>query len=169
MKVKTYKAIDMQEAMRLIKRDLGPHAVILSTRKVMEGKKAFGLLGRPTVEVTAASEAAEPRPAGEQPGSEPGHPVAQHNGTARSLEVIQGEIRDLRQGIMGLAHEVRTPHEGLKKGIEDSIEELRWWVSFAARRWGGEAGLGGSVPPAPATGETVTIRSGERELPFSSV
>ena len=54
MKVKTYKAIDMQEALRLIKRDLGPQAVILSTRKVVDGKRAFGLLGRPMVEVTAA-------------------------------------------------------------------------------------------------------------------
>jgi len=39
MKVKTYKAMDMQEAMRQIKEDLGPEAVILSTRKVVEGKR----------------------------------------------------------------------------------------------------------------------------------
>lgn len=161
MKVKTYKAIDMQEAMRLIKRDLGPHAVILSSRKVMEGKKAFGLLGRPTVEVTAASEAAEPRPEQQHDGPEPGRPISQHNGTARSLEVIQGEIRELRQGIMGLAHEVRTPHEGLRKGIKDSVEELRWWVSFAARRWGQESGLGGSELAMEALSRL--IRHGMRE------
>lgn len=161
MKVKTYKAIDMQEAMRLIKRDLGPHAVILSTRKVMEGKKAFGLLGRPTVEVTAASETPEPRPAEDQAGPQPEHPVAQHNGTARSLEVIHGEIRELREGLMGLAHEVRTPHEGLRKGIRDSIEELRWWVSFATRRWGGEAWLRGSEVAMEALSRL--IRHGMRE------
>ncbi len=161
MKVKTYKAIDMQEAMRLIKRDLGPHAVILSTRKVMEGKKAFGILGRPTVEVTAASEGPEPSPAQDHAGPEPGRLAAQNHGIGRSLEAIHEEVRQLREGLMGLAQEVRGPQDGLRKGIRDSIEELRWWVSFAAPRWRGEAGLEGSEVAMEAFSRLV--RHGMRE------
>ena len=45
----------MKEALRMIKEDLGPDAVILSTRKVMKSNN-FGLFARPVLEVTAAVE-----------------------------------------------------------------------------------------------------------------
>ncbi len=64
MKVKRYEAVDMNEALRLIKEDLGPDAVILSSRKVNRGAGSFGVFGRPMMEVTAAvgAEAARPTP-----------------------------------------------------------------------------------------------------------
>ena len=51
MQVKKFEAKNMEEALSVIKRELGPEAIILSTK---ENKKAFGLLKRPSVEVTAA-------------------------------------------------------------------------------------------------------------------
>ena len=45
----------MQEAMNLIKAELGPDAMILSTRKVVKNN-SFGLFSRPIIEVTAAVE-----------------------------------------------------------------------------------------------------------------
>lgn len=42
----------MKEALRLIKEELGPEAVILSTRKVVKNN-SFGLFSRPIIEVTA--------------------------------------------------------------------------------------------------------------------
>jgi flagellar biosynthesis protein FlhF len=53
MKIKKYEVYDMKEAMGLIKKDLGPDAVILSTRKVVKNG-SFGLFSRPMIEVTAA-------------------------------------------------------------------------------------------------------------------
>ena len=55
MKIKKYEVSDMKEALRMIKEDLGPDAVILSTRKVMKSNN-FGLFARPVLEVTAAVE-----------------------------------------------------------------------------------------------------------------
>lgn len=53
MKIKKYEAANMKEALNIIKQDLGPEAVILSTRKVMKNNN-FGLFARPILEVTAA-------------------------------------------------------------------------------------------------------------------
>ncbi len=56
MKVKKFEAVDMQEALRKVKAELGPHAVIIQTRKIVKDKSLFGLFGRPVIEVTAAIE-----------------------------------------------------------------------------------------------------------------
>src|SRR5438093_10714059 len=66
MHVKRFEAADMAEALRLVKLDLGPNAVILSTRQIKKGGGTFGIFGRSFVEVTAAvdREAVDtPRPA----------------------------------------------------------------------------------------------------------
>jgi flagellar biosynthesis protein FlhF len=54
MHVKRFEAADMAEALRMVKHELGPHAVILSTRQIKKGGGAFGIFGRSFVEVTAA-------------------------------------------------------------------------------------------------------------------
>ncbi len=51
MQVKKFEAPTVQEALEVIKRELGPEAIILQTRKM---KKAFGLMSKESVEVTAA-------------------------------------------------------------------------------------------------------------------
>jgi flagellar biosynthesis protein FlhF len=51
MQVKKYEAPTIQEALDHIKRDLGPEAIILQTKS---NKKRFGLLSKPSVEVTVA-------------------------------------------------------------------------------------------------------------------
>lgn len=56
MQIKRYEAMDMQEALRLVKSDLGPDAVILSTKQVKRGNRAFGMFSRQGVEVVAARE-----------------------------------------------------------------------------------------------------------------
>ncbi|MCG8333811.1 MAG: flagellar biosynthesis protein FlhF [Proteobacteria bacterium] len=54
MQVKKYTASNMQEAIKQIKEDLGPRAIIISTRKVRKGSGAFGMFGKQILEVTAA-------------------------------------------------------------------------------------------------------------------
>ncbi|WP_027389529.1 flagellar biosynthesis protein FlhF [Chrysiogenes arsenatis] len=56
MQVKRYEVFDMQEAMERIKKDLGPDAVILSTKKITK-PGSFGIFSRPLIEVTAAIDA----------------------------------------------------------------------------------------------------------------
>jgi len=51
MQIKKFEAPTLQEALESIKRELGPEAVILQTKK---HKKGFGLMSKPSVEVTAA-------------------------------------------------------------------------------------------------------------------
>src|SRR5438552_14659962 len=68
MHVKRFEAAEMPEALRLVKHELGPNAIILSTRQIKKGGGAFGIFGRSFVEVTAAAdreavEASPPRPA----------------------------------------------------------------------------------------------------------
>jgi flagellar biosynthesis protein FlhF len=54
MKVKTFYAQSMKEAIRAIKQELGSDAVILSTRRVRKWGNAFGMLGSSALEVMAA-------------------------------------------------------------------------------------------------------------------
>ncbi len=56
MKVRTFYAQSMQEAIRAIKQELGSDAVILSTRRVRKWGNAFGMLGSSALEVMAAIE-----------------------------------------------------------------------------------------------------------------
>lgn len=51
MQVKKFEAPTMQEALKVIKRELGPDAIILSTKNIKSG---FGLMSKASVEVTAA-------------------------------------------------------------------------------------------------------------------
>lgn len=51
MQVKRFEAPTIQEALEAIKKELGPEAIILQTRK---NRKGFGLLSKASVEVTAA-------------------------------------------------------------------------------------------------------------------
>lgn len=51
MQVKKFEAPTMSEALKLVKAELGPDAIILSTKK---HRKGFGLLSKPLIEITAA-------------------------------------------------------------------------------------------------------------------
>ncbi len=54
MQVKKFTASNMQEAIKMIKEELGPRAIVISTRKVRQGSGAFGMFGKHALEVTAA-------------------------------------------------------------------------------------------------------------------
>src|SRR4051812_35084530 len=51
MQVKKFEAPTIQEALEVIKRELGPEAIILQTK---QHKRGFGLMSKASVEVTAA-------------------------------------------------------------------------------------------------------------------
>src|SRR4051812_9889399 len=51
MQVKKFEAPTIQEALDNVKRELGPEAIILQTKK---NKRGFGLMSKSSVEITAA-------------------------------------------------------------------------------------------------------------------
>ena len=55
MQVRVFEAENMQSALRQVKKELGPKAIIISTRTVRKGKT--GVFQKPKLEVTAALEA----------------------------------------------------------------------------------------------------------------
>src|SRR3989304_3993718 len=54
MQIKRYEAVDMQEALKLVKGELGPDAVILSTKQIKKDNGVFGMFSRQVIEVVAA-------------------------------------------------------------------------------------------------------------------
>lgn len=56
MKVKTFHALTMQDAMRDIKEELGPDAIILSAKEVREKGQILKAFNRPVLEVMAATD-----------------------------------------------------------------------------------------------------------------
>ena len=60
MQIKRFEAQNMSEALRLIKKELGPDAVLLSARNLKTQNGLFGSLRRSGVEVTAAIDTPEP-------------------------------------------------------------------------------------------------------------
>lgn len=133
MRVKTYKAIDMKEALRMIKRDLGPQAVILSTRKVVEGRRAFGLLGRPMVEVTAALDSASNQPPSMEPPEKRAEGERQLEPANKTLETLREEMHELRRELVQAVNSSKGPAAELSVRLESGLEELRWWASRMAR------------------------------------
>jgi flagellar biosynthesis protein FlhF len=56
MKVKTFHALTMQDAIRAIKEELGQDAVILSSKEVHQGGRLMSYFNKPVLEVMAAAE-----------------------------------------------------------------------------------------------------------------
>ena len=56
MKIKIFHAVTMQDAMRVIKEELGPDAIILSSKEVREGGRLLRVFNRPVLEIMAAAE-----------------------------------------------------------------------------------------------------------------
>lgn len=61
MQVKVFEASDMNSGLKMVKEALGPDALILSTKTLHNGK--LGVLGKPTLEITAAVDSTWPEKA----------------------------------------------------------------------------------------------------------
>lgn len=121
MQVKRFEAVDMQEAIRLVKQELGPQAIILSTRSVKKGNGAFGLFGRPMVEVTAAVDREEPV------DPEPAPPPSHNKESASSLNILASTVplqllqRDVSQ-VKDLLYQLNKETRFLSSRNFDTLE-----------------------------------------------
>ena len=81
MQVKIFETTDMASGLKLVKKELGPDALILSTRTVRSGK--LGLLGRQVLEITAAVDTPWPQQS-EPPPPVQSHPPLEHQAYTRN-------------------------------------------------------------------------------------
>jgi flagellar biosynthesis protein FlhF len=112
MRIKKFEAFEMSEALRAVRKEMGPDAVILSTREFRKNGGVFGLLGRPMVEVTAAME--PPDPEGRRTGKAPGdfgavlEEIRRAGASDGATPSIQGELNAIKEAIEAL----RAPGPG---------------------------------------------------------
>lgn len=136
MQIKKFEAVDMQEALRLIRNDIGPDAVILSTKKVKRGDGVFGMFSRPMVEVVAARDYPDKgQGKGQGPGAAPhlqAGPflpdkslVEEIRKIMADISITPAELREMKAEIgamKGYVQELlRCGEDGTLKGLSDSL------------------------------------------------
>ena len=105
MKVKTFHALTMQDAMRAIKEELGPDAIILSSKEVREGGRLLRAFNRPVLEVMAASDQEVVPLAPQEPGTKSGVatplvPTAEPSSMAQPSAVAQQGFQQTLQSFL---------------------------------------------------------------------
>lgn len=113
MQVRTFKAHDMSEALRMVKAELGADAMILSSKEERR-KGIFGFFSKPVFEVTAAL---DPRPT---PRQNPYAAKEERELSTREefqnsmLAPLARELRDLRDRVEKLATKEEAPAPSLQ-------------------------------------------------------
>lgn len=123
MKIKKYEVYDMKEAMNLIKKDLGPDAVILSTRKVVKNG-SFGLFSRPMIEVTAAvdyNEKREVKKKGEDVVKDVEKQVSDNAGVEKIAELINSLGLNKFEMLINEIGDIKKQLSEVKTAISDNI------------------------------------------------
>lgn len=123
MDVRTYRAPTMQEALLLVRRDLGPAASILHTREVRGNLLLRWLPRRRQIEVTAAADVCVPSrlPPRERPEPPPAA-APRHDpdpaGRSHFRDQVQGQLADLQTMVEALCRRTR------RSASHDLPEEL---------------------------------------------
>ncbi|MFQ5698193.1 MAG: flagellar biosynthesis protein FlhF [Myxococcota bacterium] len=117
MRVKTFEAVDMRRALSLVKEELGPNAVIVSSRSVRRDGALFGLLGRTVLEVTAAVEDETRTDPPRLKGSVSGHAAIERSKPATRTSQSYRDLWAVKQAVDPLMDEVRAIRESLA-GLE---------------------------------------------------
>ncbi|MFO0698033.1 MAG: flagellar biosynthesis protein FlhF [Nitrospira sp.] len=115
MKVKTFHALTMQDALRAIKEELGPDAIILSSKEVREGGRILRAFNHPVLEVMAAVEYESPQLPQETARGQQSAPSAGPSGTSPSSMV---PVKTFQQTLRRLLE----PPSGITPGREEGTE-----------------------------------------------
>jgi len=116
MHVKTFEAVNMKQALQLVRDEMGPRAVIVSSRSLRKDGGLFGLLGRKVLEVTAAvDEPAQGEPVAVKGPLAPELPSPRSRGTGvyhdiwavkQAVDPLLDEIREIREKVTSLDERV---------------------------------------------------------------
>lgn len=189
MLVKTFQAASMAEALRMVKAELGPDAMILSTKKEKTGG-ILGFFSKQAYRVTAAIDPARkpaPPPAAPAPYREP--PVRER--TAREemessmLAPLARELKDLREKVEALSRrEEETRNEekaddgdqnsarqessfNLKNIPRSDLEEIKKLLLTTLTK-SQEGGIKNVEWPAAGEAASPEMQSGKELLPEDS-
>lgn len=147
MKLKRFEALSLQEALQAVKAELGPEAVIVSSRRIQKGGGLFGLLSQSVIEVTAAVDRPshkEEAPSGpdrslhsliakrlvpDPPVLEPPKPKTDRSFSealqvATVLDPVTQHLQDMREEIKRLREEQYDPERVLGP-LRQELEGLR--------------------------------------------
>ncbi len=106
MQVKIFHAFTMQEAIRAIEAELGPDAVILSTKEIPKQKALTRWFGRPLIEVTAAID--------RHPSSKETPVVGPTPKSATVRQKGKPEFHETLLGAMHGAASIKPPHTNVE-------------------------------------------------------
>jgi len=143
MQIKRYEAMDMSQAIRLVKEDLGSEAVILSSRKITKGAGKFGMFGRQVIEVTAAAETPviveNPRRTRYRP-QESGSEDESHAQKTRSKTESARQVMAVMEPLMEGLDEIRSrlsafqpgddKTEAVSAGFTDDVREIKSMMAY---------------------------------------
>jgi flagellar biosynthesis protein FlhF len=132
MLVKRFEAVDMQEALKLIKGEMGSNAVILSTKSIRKGGGSFGLFGRPLIEVTAAIDN-DKKAAAKNDDSKSKKPDPYFSYISSLLSPIKDDINDLKEIVKNV-----TSHQSpvTSPQSKNDVEELKAMMGFIIKHSG---------------------------------
>lgn len=102
MQTRTFQAKNMTEAMQMVKAELGPDAMIISSRRERP-KGILGIFRRPVIRITAALEPPAPRRSVAYREEETREESTRDEFRRAMLEPLVREIRDLRERVDSLA------------------------------------------------------------------
>lgn len=108
MLVKTFQAVSMSEALRMVKAELGPDAMILSTKKDKTGG-FLGFFSKPVYRVTAAIDPAQKQSSPPTPPAAPHRVRPERERTAKEdlensmLAPLARELKELREKVESLS------------------------------------------------------------------
>ncbi|MDH4152195.1 MAG: flagellar biosynthesis protein FlhF [Nitrospira sp.] len=108
MKVKTFHALTMQDALRAIKEELGPDAIILSSKEVREGGRLLRAFNHPVLEVMAAVEHERPPVVREGARVQESAPAVQASGDSSSNIVSMRTFQQTLRGVLEPTGEAST-------------------------------------------------------------
>jgi flagellar biosynthesis protein FlhF len=125
MKVKTFHALTMQDALRDIKEELGPDAIILSAKEVREGGRILQAFNRPVLEVMAASDQDVQRFHRSGEKMQPAPPVKSSD--AGSIPALSAQtFQQTLQGMLKPNCETSTPVVGKRSAsLKPSIVQVK--------------------------------------------
>ena len=149
MKLKRFEALSLQEALQAIKAELGPEAVIVSSRRIQKSGGLFGLLSQSVIEVTAAvdrsteAEDTQPavtldrslqalinkslpatRPAVEEPKAKKEATFSEQLQVATVLDPVTQQLHDMKEEIQRLRETQKDPEQALGP-LRQELEGLR--------------------------------------------
>ncbi len=133
MKVKRFEAMDMGEALAMVKASMGPNAVILHTRNINRGSGSFGLFGRPVVEVYATSPESGAQEAGPTQAARRGLIASERRVEARkdvlSFEPVMDSLLEIQTSLNEISAIKENPDETVSR-ITGDVRELKSMISY---------------------------------------